>query len=238
MDLEPIRTIQSELAQTGLGREIGATALTVLSMGLSAIPIVGGPLSYLSDRVRSDISDPDLASHIKLIANVIESLAPDIAKIDSLELKVASLEHLASSNTAVAAAMKDMIDKLAQAGGLNPIFIESNGGTTHFTDNIIRNMHLHSVAREGGRTVVDRVDATGSAKFQTLAGSTQHINKSIFSGGTSSVRSTTSINNAIIHPGATVETSPPGQNVGTKITYEGDGAAMTIGPNGIEFGKR
>ncbi|KQY31820.1 hypothetical protein [Rhizobium sp. Root483D2] len=240
MNIEPIRKIQGELAETGLGREIGATALTILSMGLSAVPIVGGPLSYMSDRVRSEVLDPDLVSHIKVIADTIESLAPDIAKIETLEMRVALLEHFSQSNQAVAAAIKDMIEKVVTGGGLDPIFIESNGGITNFTDNVVSNMHLHSVASEGGQTLIERVSVSGSAKFETKADSIHNIKNSIFSGGNSKFRATSYMDNAIIHPGATVETSPFGQNTGVKVTFDAQngGTGMTISGNGIEFGKK
>lgn len=241
LNIQEIHGIHDQLADPTVSKAAGRTGLTLLAMGMSAVPLAGGLLSYACDQLRSKLYDPNFAGPIRSLATAIEELAPEIEKIEDLDARVKAIEKLGYDQAVAASTIRELVE-LMSSSGLDPLLIASNGGTTNFVNNVVRQMHLHSVALNGGETNINGIDATGSAAFDTRKGSVQNIENSTFSGRSENIQTKATVGRAAIHPGAKLEFNPHGQSTAAKVTITPDGNGeidgMTIGPNGVEFGKR
>ncbi|WP_430259756.1 hypothetical protein [Neorhizobium sp. IRS_2294] len=239
MDKSAVAEIEAALRRDTALQKYGPAGLTALSMLLSLVPVAGGPASIVTERLRERLMDPQLEKHVALLASLVEEMAPEISALDD---RVAGVEAALTSSGSAAASMVSMADILAQTV-LDPIVIQSVGGSTVFKDNVIRNMHLHSVAERGAASEISNINHEGSAAFHAGDGSKQSISGSVFSGGKRGDYTAKSVvDNAIVHPNTTLEFAPQNARTAVRSTTvfrEGEGGAgVTIGPNGIEFGKK
>jgi hypothetical protein len=232
MDVQAIKQNFEELQSSAGARGVGRVALTLTAMVLSAFPGVG-PVGVLVEKFGSHVADPDIEKHVVALEEALLAIAPELSRIDDLEERVDLLASLLARNEEANRQLRGFVSE-AGAALLERFELKNIGGVNRLYDVVIENMKLDSIAAEGGRTTLDRVDHQGPASFETDRHSAQSISRSRFKGRSAGVMTDIALGDALLGPGKVETHVVEGNSVtGLKITRvvgPGDpgGAAMSI----------
>ena len=225
-DLKRAAEIAAQLERSEDWRQRGRTAVAIAGTILSAIPIAGGPLSGLIDKVGAALVDPELEANFAELCNLVAMLAPEIDRLDDIEEKV-------SVTAAALKANQGALDRLTEMlGRLHPHAVDVFGVNTEasrqdFIDVTISDMSVLIEAHQRGFNYLRNVKTTGGGvQFNSTSGGYQKVVGSNFRGRSGS---SVGMNNLTVQgPVKTLEDHPEKSGIGL-----GPGGSIGFGPGGV-----
>jgi hypothetical protein len=224
MSANEIQRLYDGLNSPGVeSKKIGRTATTLLAMIVSALPLVGGPLSLALDKLGDRLLLPDVEEHLKAIENYLLRLAPRIGQLEALDERVRAITETLFNQPEIIRILRQIV--AATAPNLLDEFAVNNvGGIQELSKIVVDNMHLVSKASEGATTTLNNVTHSGPAKFDTDH-ARQSISNSRFSGRPQGVATFADIKNATLGQGTVHTNFSDGTRVAAIAVFR------TIGPD-------
>lgn len=225
LELRRAADIAGELEKSEAWKAKGWPVVATASLLLSALPAVGGPLSYLVDKVGTHLLEPNLSDKLIEIANLVAALEPDIMRVSSREERFEDLAATVTTNASLLARLESLL-ALLNSGIQEPTLrISTTAATQLFSEIAIDRMKVVAEAHMGGLNYFKGVHTRGNGvHFIATGGARQVVERSTFSGPTGSI----GMNNLSLQ--GNVRTSGNGVSLGP-------GAVISFGPNGsLTFG--
>ena len=196
-DLSRAAAIAAELEATQAWRAKGRTAVAIASALLSTLPIAGGPLQVVCEKIGGQLLDPKLEGKFVELCRLIDLLAPEIERIEDFDARISTVAAALKANEGALKQLQALLGAL-QPGVRDVFGVNTVASTQEFINISIKDMdvlveahragvnYLQNVKTSGGRVQFNSTDgghqSVRDSKFVGRSGGSVHMDKLVLSG--------------------------------------------------------
>lgn len=187
-NLKRATDIAEELTKSQSWRARGQVAIAMASALLAILPVVGGPVQVLCEKLGGALVDPKLEAKFIEVCGLVALLEPDLAHISELQAQISGVAAVLAANQSLLDRVSGVLGQLHEEAA-SEFGVKSVGSRQDFINVTIKQMNVLIEAHQFGVNYLKSVRIKGgNVRFDSTSGGYQRVEDSTFTGrGGSSV---------------------------------------------------
>ncbi|MDO8527760.1 MAG: hypothetical protein Q7T03_08750 [Deltaproteobacteria bacterium] len=178
---ERAAAIADELENQPAWKKTGKFATDLAAIILAGIPVAGSA-SVVVDKIGNKLFEPAIQKNLVQLAKIVEGLAPDIEKIQTLEDQVGAMLVFLQENKSVLQRLDEIYNKLG-IEEKKTFGVLTDNSLQEFVEVTVKDMNVRMEARNRGENILYRFRSSGGdVEFVSTAESQQRVYQSTFTG--------------------------------------------------------